>query len=315
MRKVLGYLLDYQRQYFDWKLYTSIAIFLAACIAVNYRFDFEHTVINAYYGQPIRWLWMFLFHAFPILVISFILVAFGKIENCFVKQEFWLKLLVGVGILAFGRAFYGIEYLTDFFPREAFFFIRNALHWSSSLVVTLLPLLVAYYFLEKQDQPKIWYGLSLRKFDPRPYLLMLLITAVVIGIGSFMSDIKEYYPRVLHADMDPFLKEYQWQRWQAVAFYELCYGSDFVSVELVFRGFLVLAFTRTLGPYAVLTMIGSYCFLHFDKPMGEAITSIFGGYVLGIISLSTRNIWGGVCLHIGVAWLMELFGWWQSELG
>jgi|GEM_PF-2855300 len=54
MQKVVGCLLDYQRRYVDWKLYFSIALFLAVCIAVNYRFDFQHSVINAYYGQPIR---------------------------------------------------------------------------------------------------------------------------------------------------------------------------------------------------------------------------------------------------------------------
>jgi len=31
--------------------------------------------------------------------------------------------------------------------------------------------------------------------------------------------------------------------------------------------------------------------------------------VLGIISLNSRNIWGGIFIHLGVAWLMELFGW------
>ena len=311
MRKVLGYLLDYQKEHFDWKLYSTIAVFLAICIAVNYYLDFEHSIVNAYYGKPIRWLWMFLFHAFPILVICLILVAYRKIENCFVKPEFWLKLVVGVGILGFDRAFYGTDYLSEFFLAEGFLFIRRCINWSSSLVITVLPMLVAYYFLEKKDKPKIWYGLSMKRFDPKPYLAMLLITAVVIGIGSYMGDIRNYYPRIAHSNLESFLTVYHWERWQAVALYELCYGSDFVSVELVFRGFLVFAFTRTLGPYAVLAMIGSYCFLHFDKPMGEAISSIFGGYVLGIISLNTRNIWGGVCLHVGVAWLMELFGWLQ----
>jgi hypothetical protein len=312
MRNVLGYLLNYQRDFFDWRVYLLIGVFLAVCIGVNYHLNFEHSVINAYYGQPVRWLWMFLFHSFPFLVICLILAAFGKIGNCFVQPEFWLKLVVGLGILSFDRAFYGVDYLAEFFPRTGFYFISKSINWASSLLVTVLPMLVAYYFLERQDQPRIWYGLSMRKFDPKPYLMMLLIMAVVIGMGSSLGDIRAYYPRVLHAKMDAFLSIYDWQRWQAVALYEICYGSDFVSVELVFRGFLVFAFTRTLGPYAVLAMVGSYCFLHFDKPMTEAISSILGGYILGIISLNTRSIWGGVCLHVGVAWLMELFGWWQA---
>jgi hypothetical protein len=59
-------------------------------------------------------------------------------------------------------------------------------------------------------------------------------------------------------------------------------------------------------------MIATYCFLHFGKPISESISSVFGGYILGLIALNSRNIWGGVFIHVGVAWLMEFFGWWQS---
>ena len=141
---------------------------------------------------------------------------------------------------------------------------------------------------------------------------MLGIAAIVIGLGSFMSDIKSYYPRFMHSGMDRFLIENDWPRWAAVVFYEICYGLDFFSVELFFRGYLIFAFSRILGPYVVLPMIATYCFLHFGKPLGETISSIFGGYVLGIISLNSRNIWGGIFIHVGVAWIMELLGWLQN---
>lgn len=141
---------------------------------------------------------------------------------------------------------------------------------------------------------------------------MLAITAVIIGIGSFMGDIKDYYPRFQHAGMTGFLAENDWPKWLAVLVYEISYGSDFFSVELFFRGYLIFAFYRILGPYVVLPMIATYCFLHFGKPLGESISSIFGGYILGIIALNSRNIWGGILIHVGVAWTMELFGWLQN---
>ena len=62
-------------------------------------------------------------------------------------------------------------------------------------------------------------------------------------------------------------------------------------MEYIFRGFLVLAFARILGGYAVLAMVGAYMFLHYGKPLAEAISSVFGAYILGIISLHTRKIW------------------------
>jgi hypothetical protein len=94
----------------------------------------------------------------------------------------------------------------------------------------------------------------------------------------------------------------------AVLLYEIPYALDFINIELFFRGFLIVAFTRFLGPHAVLPMVVAYCALHFGKPMTEAISSIFGGYILGIISFHSRTIWGGAIIHAGTAWCMEIVG-------
>jgi len=87
--------------------------------------------------------------------------------------------------------------------------------------------------------------------------------------------------------------------------FELLYGADFLNVELLFRGFFVVGMAQILGKHAVMPMVIIYCFLHFGKPAGEAISSIFGGYILGIIALNTRSVWGGIIIHVGVAWMME----------
>jgi membrane protease YdiL (CAAX protease family) len=100
--------------------------------------------------------------------------------------------------------------------------------------------------------------------------------------------------------------------WVAVLIYEMAYASSFISVELFFRGFLVLGFVRYLRGYAIVPMVACYCFLHFGKPLAETITSIFGGFVLGVFVYKTRNIWGGIIIHMGIALLMELFGYWQQ---
>ena len=312
MKKIIQYLLDHQRKHFDWKVYLSIGIFLAICIVVNYLLDFEDSYIDPSQGKPIKWLWMFLFHTFPYLGVCLILLSFGKVENWIANKQFWIRLGIGFGILALDRSFYGHTYFADSFSRQEFYFVSKCLNWSSSLFVAVIPLLVVYRFHEKEDDPKIYYGLSLKRFDVRPYAILLLIAAIFIGIGSFLGDIQSYYPRFEHANIPLFIRETGWPNWLAVLVYEISYGSDFISVELFFRGYLIFAFVRILGPYVVLPMAATYCFLHFGKPLGETLSSIFGGYVLGIISLNSRNIWGGIFIHLGVAWLMELFGWWQK---
>jgi hypothetical protein len=59
-------------------------------------------------------------------------------------------------------------------------------------------------------------------------------------------------------------------------------------------------------------MVVVYAFLHFGKPAGETISSIFGGYILGILAFQSRNIFGGLIAHLGVAWGMEYFAYLQS---
>jgi hypothetical protein len=79
-------------------------------------------------------------------------------------------------------------------------------------------------------------------------------------------------------------------KWIYKLLYELAYGSDFISVELFFRGFLILAFVKLVGKDAILPMACFYCTIHFGKPLGECISSYFGGMLLGIVVFHTRSI-------------------------
>lgn len=311
MKKVLSYLKEYQKIHFDWKMYLVILIFSAICIALNYRFDFEDGVIDSYHGQPIKWLWMFLFHGLPFFIVCLILYAFGKKKDWLTDKSYWLKFIIGFGLLALDRSFYGFNFLSEVLDTRDYPFLIRCVNWASSLILVVIPMLILYPFLEK-DSPKNWYGLSWKRFDPKPYLVLLGISAIFLGLGSFLSDISSFYPRYAGSGANLYLMNHpETKEGWLVALYELSYGSNFISVELIFRGFLIFAFTRTLGGYAVLPMIVTYAFLHFGKPLGETISSLFGGYVLGIISYNSRNIWGGIFIHLGVAYLMELFGWLQ----
>jgi hypothetical protein len=91
--------------------------------------------------------------------------------------------------------------------------------------------------------------------------------------------------------------------------YELSYGLDFLSIELFFRGLLVIGLVRYAGEKAILPMAAFYCTIHFGKPLGECITSFAGGLVLGVLAYRTRSVLGGLIVHLGLAWMMELGGW------
>ena len=307
MRKILAYVLRHHREHYDRKLYLTIALFLAICIAVNYWLNFEDDIIDPFHGKPIKWLWLFLFQAFPFIGVCFILYAFGKCRNWLTDREFWLKLVICMGLLALDRSFYGWDTVFKGIPYSHAYFMIRCLNRLSGFIIIVLPLLLIGHWLEKEDKR---YGLQWHKFDYKPYLQLLAIAGVLIGIGSFLSELNQYYPRYLKSGAGAFLNAYpDIPKSFTVIAYELAYGSDFISVEMIFRGFMILAFTRTLGGYAVFPMVAAYAFLHFGKPVSETISSVFGGYVLGVITLYSRNIWGGVLIHLGIAWLMELFGW------
>ena len=133
---------------------------------------------------------------------------------------------------------------------------------------------------------------------------MLLIMVPLVAAASTQPDFLAIYPKLKNI---AFLSEEKNHGLYKIL-YELSYGTDFFTIELFFRGFLVLAFTKWFGRDAILPMALFYCTIHFGKPLGECISSFFGGIILGVVTYNTRSIWGGLMVHLGIAWLMELAG-------
>ena len=152
MKKVWAYLVDYQRKHFDLRMYGVIALFIAICISINYRFDFEDSIIDSYTGEPIKWLWMFLFHSFPFISVCFIIYAFGKERTWLTSGNFWLKVFVGFGFLALDRSFYGFRIWFADLPRLEYHFIMRCINWASSLILVVIPLLILYPLLERGEE-------------------------------------------------------------------------------------------------------------------------------------------------------------------
>ena len=149
-------------------------------------------------------------------------------------------------------------------------------------------------------------GLTLRGFNPRPYFFLLLLLIPLIVLASTQPDFLRFYPKVKNL---AFLNGYAHPIWFWKLLYELSYGLDFLSIELFFRGFLVIGLARYAGTNAILPMAAFYCTIHFGKPLGECISSFFGGLILGVLAARTRSILGGLMVHLGLAWMMEIGGW------
>lgn len=166
-----------------------------------------------------------------------------------------------------------------------------------------LCIIVIRWMFDKDD--KKWYGIFRKPKSYKPYFIMLLFVLPLVLMASTQADFIQAYPRY-----KPWQSEYAFGMGHGLmtGIFEIAYGLDFVLVEWIYRGLLVIGVSRIIGKQAVLPAAALYCVMHFGKPMAEAISSFFGGYLLGIIAYHTRSIRGGIIVHLGLAWMMEICG-------
>jgi len=290
--------------------YGYFLLFITACIYYNYQVDFETEVLNRHYGSPSCYLYYFAFYSFSYFAIAIPILFFSIKRPILCNASFWVKSILLLGIITFDGAFnfhrdIVINLNFDRLEKHFLIVIFNNCH---SIISVIIPLLIIKVIFDWKM--KSFYGLTFKKFDHKPYLTMLLIMLPLIIWASFQKDFLQTYPT--------------YQPWRSTEvfglshhlmglIYELVYLADFVSVELIFRGALIIGMIKLIGKDAILPMVATYAFLHFGKPMGETIGSIFGGYILGVIALRTGSILGGCIIHIGVAFLMDFLAYIQHS--
>jgi len=193
----------------------------------------------------------------------------------------------------------GFRICEDFLCNE---YWNQIIYWPARLIVLTGILFVLWVSFYRNES---FFGLTIKNFKWKPYLLLLLMMVPLIVAASTQKDFLSVYPKMQVVSV--FLETVS-NSWFYKFLFELSYGSDFISIELFFRGFMVLAFVKFAGKDAILPMACFYCTIHFGKPLGECISSYFGGIFLGIVVYHTRSIYGGLVIHLGIAWLMELGG-------
>ncbi|MCU0354782.1 MAG: CPBP family intramembrane metalloprotease [Cytophagales bacterium] len=308
MKKIIGYLLTHVRADFDRTLYLRVLLFLTVCTAINYYLDFEDSIVDSYVGQPVRYLWYFLVYGFAYFGTIAIMNFSGRLSGIFRNRLFWIYSLTGIVVLSIEPEFsYSMGIWAGNQNAELYYWNYKIMHETAPLFCTLVPLYIFYRLCDKKTEN--FYGLTVRNVDFRPYALMLLIMVPPIFWASTQPDFLDTYPTYRQSLPTAQLGQ---PSWVLALAYEAAYGVAFVMTELMFRGFLVIGMAAVLGSEAVLPMVVTYAFLHFGKPLGETVGSVFGGYILGVLALYSRNIWGGVAIHLGVAWLMELAAWTQK---
>ncbi|HYC40710.1 MAG TPA: CPBP family intramembrane glutamic endopeptidase [Chitinophagaceae bacterium] len=295
MQEIVGYIHAWWR-HTDKKVLWIVTLFTAVLIFLNYWFDLDpHISAQNSFGYSFvgRFLIFYLAFVLPYLAYRF---AGGKPYPSNARFVY---------LLFFAPALFSLKVALDLYIplsedeyRDHFW--NYVLYWPVLVAIVSFILYLNWLLFDRGDR---FYGLSRRNLQTRPYLVMLLMMVPLIAAASTRPEFLYVYPR-LNA-VAGVGTQVSW--WEALLF-ELSYGSDFFTIELFFRGFLILGFARWAGRDAILPMACFYCTIHFGKPLGECISSYFGGIILGIVVYHTRSIYGGLLVHLGIAWLMELGG-------
>ncbi|MBB6463617.1 CPBP family intramembrane glutamic endopeptidase [Flammeovirga kamogawensis] len=310
MKLILTYFKDFQKEYYTKKFIVALLIIGCGLLAFNYTFDFEDSYIDKYARTIYHTIGFFIYHysAYILVLIGVHFTTNRKVLDQ--SKSFWVKLTLAMLILAISRSFYYHIYIADLFDGVTKLYISRVMTKFRKLSLIFL-LVGGVYWLFDRNKGLHFYGLDFKAKNLKIYVILLACMVPIIAGASFLDGFQKFYPFYKKSGGALMAQLYHLPEWIFVTIYETVYASEFISVELFFRGFLILGFTKYLGKDVVIPMAFTYAVYHFGKPMGEAISSIFGGYILGVISYYSKNLWGGVFLHVGIALLMELFAYLQ----
>lgn len=225
----------------------------------------------------------------PVLVLSVFLSA----------RRHTLRAGFGFGV-AFFLGCVGVTWL----PRQRGFFdeaseLAELNLWAVTTIAVYVAVPVIYAQFTHQRIRD--YGLSLHRARDEWKLFIAIVPgiAVVALIATSQAHFQQVYPYFDAIKTDS-------SSWPSFLVFEVFYALTFVALEFFFRGFGVLAGSRSLGIGAISVMVLAYCLLHTDKPLLEMVSSAFGGLILGWVALRYRSIALGVVAHITLAWSTDL---------
>ena len=277
---------------------------LGLMIYLNYWQGLEKKYAAASETQVQNFLRYYLLYAIPFVAAFFLQPLFFSDCTYFSNKWFWIILLLAPAFFSFRVIFsFHQVWLNKTWHGPDRLLYVYCINWIVRVIVLIVPVIFIWWIKDSGQQP--FYG-NKAIINIKPYIIMLLIMLPVIALASTQKDFLLLYPKAKM--LSSIAINQPMDHWRKLLF-ELCYGLDFLSIEFFFRGFLILSLIDICGTHCIVPMACFYCAIHLGKPMSEAITSFWGGILLGIIAYNTGSIWGGLIVHLGIAWMMEAGGW------
>lgn len=183
-------------------------------------------------------------------------------------------------------------------PAYQLAFVKAA-SWFGAFAFTVSMLLLLHFYFERKWN--LYFTAKTKSW--LPYIFLVIGMIPLIMFAAAQPDFQRMYPRA--RDLQQLGTSASTIHY---LLFEFSYALDFITIELFFRGFLIATISRVLGIHCIIPVALFYFSIHLGKPMLEAISSFFGGLLLGAVSYHTKSIWGGWLVHVGIALIMELMG-------
>lgn len=189
-----------------------------------------------------------------------------------------------------------MKQLIHFSENEQLSELANWVFVLCSFYFVLPVLVIKLLFKEKLSD----YGLKW-KGAFKDYWIYIVMLAIMIPLVAFFSTTKSFQAKYPFYDLAVGEKLYpNFWIWEGLYFLQ------FFALEFFFRGFMTHGLKHRFGFYSVFVMTIPYCMIHFGKPLPETIAAIAAGIILGTLSLKSRSILLGVCIHYSVGLMMDL---------
>ncbi len=310
IKKILAAVLKYIKEFYSKEFNLAYLILIILLLGVLIYLNYWHFLERRFAAGKTKWAGFagyYLLYFIPFAAAFALQLFFYKDCSYYRNTWFWAILLLAPAFFSFRVNFnWHEDAVGKIYSGDLLQFWLRCTGWVVRVFVLLLPVFIIWFIKDKNNQP--FYGMAALQ-NIKPYLFMLLFMLPLLAWASTQNDFLQTYPKAKIINSLQ-LTHKGWRYF----FYELCYGFDFVSIEFFFRGFLILALLKICGTHCIIPVACFYCAIHLGKPMAEAISSFWGGILLGIVSYNTGSIWGGLIVHLGIAWLMEIGGWWGALL-
>ena len=305
LRVFLKYIQSFYNTAFNAAYFFVVLTMLSVILFLNYvhpsAADFIHS-----FPWPYRFGWYYFFYFIPFAG-AYLLQYFFYKDSRFLKNKYFLTLVIAAPVFFSFRVNFNFHHslLHLLWRGDEAIFWQLCSDWIIKAVVLIT--LVYFTWLVTAKPRQALYGTA-KLINAKPYFILLIYMLPLIVWAAMQWDFLQMYPRAqVIAPLHIANKGLRY------FIFECCYAFDFVSIEFFFRGFLIIAFMRICGPQCIVPAACFYCCIHCGKPVAEAISSFFGGILLGIISYHTKSIWGSLLVHIGIAAMMELAGFAANE--